>query len=179
MEERTEILPHYTYADYVHWEDQENSELIGGTRYVMQPSPTLRHQRLATRLTCMFFNQLKDAPTCTVYQPVDYWITDDTILQPDMLIVCGEVGEKYLDFPPVLVTEILSPSTASKDRNLKFPLYQSQGVRYYLIISPKSEEIEIYQLENGKYVLQAKGRDISFAFFLGGVTVEIDFKEIW
>lgn len=175
-------MPHYTYADYEHWEDQW--ELIEGTR-VEHPTPVPKHQRLAARLTTIFSNQLKDSRTCTVYQPLDYRITDDTVLIPDMLIVCGEIGEKYLDFPPVLVAEILSPSTAARDRNVKFNLYQSQGVKYYLIISPNSQEVEVYQWENGKYTLRAKGRDIRFTFELAESNnltddeAEIDFSQIW
>lgn len=34
---------------------------------------------------------------CTAYQPIDYRISDDTVLQPDMLVVRGEITKKYLD----------------------------------------------------------------------------------
>ena len=96
-----------------------------------------------------------------------------------MLIVCGEIGEKYLDFPPILVVEILSPSTASRDRKIKFNLYESQGVMYYLILSPESRKVEIYQWENGKYALKLRGRDLSFTFLLAGSKARIDFSLIW
>jgi len=176
MGEGTKIERRYTYADYVHWED--SWELIEGNR-VEHPSPVPRHALLATRLTTEFSNQLKSSPTCTVYQPLDYRITDDTVLIPAMLIVCGEIGEKYLDFPPILVVEILSPSTASRDRKIKFNLYESQGVMYYLILSPESRKVEIYQWENGKYALKLRGRDLSFTFLLAGSKARIDFSLIW
>jgi Uma2 family endonuclease len=173
------IVKHYTYEDYEQWE--ENSELIGGIRYVMEPGPTMGHQGIAASLTSEFHFQLKGSRTCKVYLPVDYRIADDTILQPDMLVVRGKagVGVQYLDSPPLLVVEILSPSTALRDRNIKFPLYQSQGVLYYLIISPRTEEVEIYRWEDGKYVLQAKGRDIHYTFELADSKAEIDFSQIW
>ena len=178
-------MKHYTHEDYEQWEGEENSELIGGVRYVMEPAPAMGHQRIATRLICEFHNQLKNSPTCTVYLPVDYRIANDTILQPDMLVVCGEPGVQYLDFPPVLVAEILSPSTALKDRNIKFPLYQSQGVLYYLIISPRNQEGEVYRWEDGKYVLKIKGRDFHYTFELAESNnptdgkADIDFSQIW
>lgn len=65
---------------------------------------------------------------------VDYIIADDTILQPDMLVVCREITKKYLDFAPGLVVEVLSPSTALKDRHTKYYLYEQQGIKYYLIV---------------------------------------------
>ena len=55
-------------------------------------------------------------------------------MQPDLLIVCDEIKQSYLDFPPVLVVEIISPSTALKDRNNKLNVYQHFGIKYYLII---------------------------------------------
>lgn len=173
---RVEKLPYYTYADYEHWEDQW--ELIEGNR-VEQPSPVYKHQRVATRLTVAFSIELKDSPTCKVCQPFDYLVSADTVLQPDMLVICGEPREKYLDFPPVLVAEILSPSTASRDKVTKFRLYESQGVLYYLILSPEKQEVEIYYWEDGKYVLKAKGCDIRFTFELPDCTAKIDFSQIW
>jgi Uma2 family endonuclease len=174
---RVEKLPYYSYEDYEHWEDQW--ELIEGNR-VEQPSPTMKHQRIATVLTTLFFIELKDSPEYTVYQPVDYRIGDYTVLQPDMLVVRGEPNDnKYLDFPPALVAEILSPSTAARDIKTKFHLYESQRVLYYLIIAPELQKAEVYQWENGRYVLKAEGRDIHFAFELVGSKAEIDFSQIW
>lgn len=116
---------------------------------------------------------------CTADQPIDYRITNDTILQPDMLVVCGEIIKQYLDFAPALVVEILSPSTALKDRHNKYSIYESQGIPYYLIISPDSEEVEVYKLNNGVYSLDQKGRNFTYQFSLPHCLVSIDFKEIW
>jgi Uma2 family endonuclease len=185
MENQGAIIKYYTHDDYEQWEGEENSELIGGARYVMEPAPTLGHQGIAARLTSEFHFQLKNSRTYTVYQPLNYRIANDTILQPDMLVVCGEPGGLYLDSPPVLVAEILSPSTALRDRNIKFSLYQSQGVLYYLIVHPGTQEVEVYRWEEGKYVLKAKGKDIHYTFELAESNnptdgkAEIDFSQIW
>lgn len=66
-----------------------------------------------------------------------------------MLVVCGEIKEAYLDFPPALVIEILSPATASKDRLYKYELYQQQGIAFYLIVDTDKEMVELFQLEDG------------------------------
>jgi Uma2 family endonuclease len=49
------------------------------------------------------------------------------------------------------VAEILSPSTAFKDRNDKFALYEMQGVKYYLIVDIQFKKIEVYELIEKKY----------------------------
>jgi len=171
------ILPHYTYDDYVQWEG--HWELIDGIPYAMSPLPVPEHQRIAGNLLTEFRLPLKNCNKCAVYQPIDYRITDDTILQPDMLVVCGEISKKYLDFPPALVVEILSPSTALKDRHTKYGIYESQGIKYYIIIAADKEEVEIYELENGKYQLKQSGKSFSYDFSFLECIARVDFKEIW
>jgi Uma2 family endonuclease len=73
--------------------------------------------------------------------------------------------KKYVDFPPALVVEILSPSTALKDRHSKFKIYEQEQVQYYLLVYPDKEEVEIYTLENGSYLLKHTGKDFTYTFF--------------
>jgi Uma2 family endonuclease len=112
-------------------------------------------------------------------QPVDYKVKEDTVFQPDMLIVCKPIEKKYLDFPPSLIAEILSPSTVFIDRYTKFHAYQEQGVPWYLILSPETEETEIYSLENGVYQLKQKAVTFDFTFRLDACEVTINFAEVW
>lgn len=177
MGNAVKILPHYTYEDYKHWEG--NWELIDGIPYAMSPAPVPRHQHIGGNLISEFRQQLKKCDKCVAYQPIDYLVAEDTIFQPDMLIVCGEITKKYLDFPPALVAEILSPATAAKDRFTKFPVYQDQGIAYYLIIDPDQEEAEIYELSGGQYKLTARGKNIIHPFQLSECKISIDFGEIW
>ena len=74
---------------------------------------------------------------------------------------------------------MISPATALKDRHTKYSLYESQGIKYYLLVSPDTEEAEIFELENGSYYLSKKGRNIVHDFFFEGCKVVINFKEIW
>ncbi len=144
--------PHYTYDDYCQWEGRW--ELIEGMPYAMSPAPVPEHQNVNGNIYIEFKNALKKGcKKCKVYLPLDWKIADDTIVQPDILIICKKVDKKFLDFAPALVAEILSPSTASKDRNEKMELYQEQKVKYYLIVDTQFKKIEIYQIGNNKYEL--------------------------
>ena len=120
---------------------------------------------------------MKIAGGCNVYQAIDWIINDDTILQPDVLIVCGEI-KHLLDFAPVLVVEILSKATALKDRNNKFHIYEKQGVKYYLIINPENEMEEIYELNEGIYQLKPRENKYHFSFE-PACAATIDFTNIW
>ena len=141
--------PYYTYEDYCQWEG--NWELIEGMPYAMCPAPIPAHQRVSLLLSMRFENALIDCKECKAYPPLDWKIEEDTIVQPDLLIVCNKIEKKFLDFAPVLVVEILSPSTASKDRGEKMELYQSQKVKYYLIVDPQFKKLEIYEYIHIQY----------------------------
>lgn len=177
MGNAVKILPHYTYDEYALWEGKW--EVISGIPYAMSPAPVPKHQLIAANLNAEFRQQLKQCKKCNAYQPIDYVVEDDTILQPDMLVICGEILKKFLDFPPALVVEVLSPSTAAKDRFTKFPIYQSQLIPYYLIIDPDLEEVEVYELQNGQYQMTARGKEIIHDFIFEDCNTHINFKEIW
>ncbi len=101
-------------------------------------------------------------------------------MQPDVSVICKEAGKKFIDFPPALVVEILSTSTALKDRHTKFPTYQQQGIPYYLMISQDPEETEVYMLVDGKYELQLKDKSFSYNFqFTDECSATIYFSELW
>jgi Uma2 family endonuclease len=173
-----DMLPHYTFEDYILWEGKW--ELIYGIPYAMSPSPVPKHQRIAASLGVEIGRALQtcDGP-CKLYHPIDYKVSEDTVLQPDLLVVCGKIEKTYLDFPPGLVVEILSPSTALKDRHTKFPIYERQGIRYFVIISPEKEVVEIYELEDGEYNLKTKGSDIKQDFIFPDCSISVDFSAIW
>ena len=172
------ILPHYTYEDYTIWEGRW--ELIDGFPIPMSPSPVPKHQRIASAINRAISISLDNCKDCNVYEPTDYYVADDTILQPDVLVLCQEPTKKYIDFTPSLVVEILSPSTALRDRITKFEIYQSQGVPYYLIADPDAETIENYFLQEGKYELQAVDSQNKFSFLLGDdCKAEVNFAGVF
>jgi Uma2 family endonuclease len=171
-------LPQYTYDDYLQWEGRW--ELIDGIPYAMTPMPVPKHQRVAGSLHAELRGALKkDGCDCKVYQPIDYKLSDDTVFNPDLLIVCRPISKKYLDFPPSIVVEILSESTAMKDRHIKYPRYEAEGIPYYLIVDADLETVEVYQLINGRYQRQSLQQDEAFTFNLGDCSFSILFNQIW
>lgn len=173
------ILPHYTYDDWIHWEGRW--ELLDGHPIAMSPMPLPVHQRVASELVTEFTNALRKSKCrkCKVYQPLDYKIAEDIILVPDLLIVCDEIKKSFLDFPPKLVIEILSPSTALRDRNTKFEIYRQQKITYYLIVDTEKKLTEVYQLAENNYLLQQIQND-AFTFELeDDCSINVSFQNIW
>jgi Uma2 family endonuclease len=144
----------------------------------MSPLPFPKHQRIAAALTSEFHSALKRCDKCLVYQ--HFKVADDIVLQPDMLVVCKLIEKKFLDFSPDLVVEILSPSTALKDRHKKFEIYEQQKIKYYIIISPESEGIEILEYIKEAYQLKESGKGFMYNFILSApCEVNINFNEVW
>lgn len=174
---KKDYLPHYTYSDYEQWEG--NWELIYGIPYAMSPTPGFIHQNANTAILAQLRQKLSDCKKCIAIMPLDWIISDDTVVQPDVMVICKEVKEKFLTFPPTLIFELLSPSTEQKDKNLKFDLYESQGVKYYIIVDLKAKSASVYELKEGKYVLVLETGTDNFTFELEKCSVDFSFKEIW
>jgi Uma2 family endonuclease len=147
-----EWLPQYTYQDYEKWEG--DWELIFGIPYAMSPSPKRRHQqteRKAIRILEDAVIQEKGRCQCEVYHELDWIIDENTVVRPDVMIVCGDFEDDFLRFPPSLVMEITSKRTQIADRNVKFKLYESQRVPYYLIVDPERKTIDVFSLTDNEY----------------------------
>jgi Uma2 family endonuclease len=175
---KTEDLPHYTYDDYIQWEGQW--EIINGIPYAMAPAPMMKHQRLSVKIASQLDQLLKKCGQCKTYTTIDWQIEEDTVVQPDVLVVCGEFSEREkLLIPPVLVIEILSPSTARKDKILKYQLYQNAGVKYYCLVDPNTHSAEVFTLKAETYQTLEPFKEGKVTFDLDSCIIQFDFNEIF
>jgi Uma2 family endonuclease len=171
----TGYIPRYTYADYVQW--KEDWELINGLPYSLLPSPVIRHGQVQMNAAFQFKLALqhnKDC-NCIVLSEIDWKINEHTVVRPDVMIICGEPKTDFLEFPPALILEILSPASRRKDRNIKFELYREQGVRYYLMADYERHILETYELKDNVY------RETEHTTFLlePGCQVSLDPAALW
>lgn len=170
-------LPHYTYADYAQWEGRW--ELIEGVPFAMTPSPTFRHQLISQAIASQLSKALAECNECRAVLPVDWKVAEDTIVQPDNIVICYEPTGDYLTKAPSLIFEILSPSTEEKDRHTKFSIYEREGVLFYCIVDPENRVAKIYRLYEGRYVKAMDATDESFSFNLEKCQIEFGFTGIW
>jgi Uma2 family endonuclease/DNA-binding XRE family transcriptional regulator len=148
---------YYTYADLGYFPEGEIWELINGIAY-KRFTPSISHQAISKNLFIQIFDFLKDKPCEVFYAPVCVRLNadkaDDTVLVPDILVVCDET--KYEDGftvvgPPDLVVEILSPSTALHDWNRKYQQYEKYGVKEYWIVDPLNSLLVVHILGEKEY----------------------------
>lgn len=166
----------YLVSDWEHWNDPW--ELIHGMPYCMSPAPAFRHQLLASILLIELGTQLKKCPKCRAIIPIDWQIDEETVVQPDILILCKPHSGGRLQQAPVCVFEILSPSTQKKDRGIKFELYEQQGVKYYIMADPENKIMEAFQLNAaGRY--ESLSTSPILQLDLDGCPVDLNVAEIW
>lgn len=156
----------YTYSEYLKWKFDEYVELIRGKIFPMS-APISRHQEIVSNLHIEIGSHLK-GKSCRIYGPPfdvrfpeyddkgDPIADTDTVVQPDLCVICDlqKIDRRGCNGAPDMVVEVLSPSTAKKDLNDKFDLYELAGVREYWIIFPDTQAINVYLLQEGKYVLR-------------------------
>ena len=140
----------FTYRDYLLLPEQDRRELIEGDFY-MAPSPIFRHQRILMNLSAPLWNYaMTNDLGEVVWAPMDVVLSDLNVVQPDILYISNDrreiITENNISGAPDLVIEILSPSTASRDRELKLGLYARFGVREYWIVDPDESSVQVMEL---------------------------------
>ena len=143
-------IPNYSISDYLSWEG--SWELWNGIPVAMSPSPFGLHQWVATRLATSINRQMDDQKCndCFVLMEVDWHVDHHTVVRPDVSVCCGDFPERFIESAPSLIIEVLSESTADKDRNYKRDLYNFHGVKDYLIVDLNMQRFEHYhRAENG------------------------------
>lgn len=157
-----ENLPHYTYEDYKEWEGEW--ELIAGVPYAMAPAPVKRHQQLVGMIFAQIEANTEACPECEVLIDSDWKVDSQTVLKPDVALVCGDENPEFISKTPELIFEVLSPSTAKRDEGLKFSIYEQEGVSYYVLVYPDTLMARIYKNENFHFVKAGECDTESFEF---------------
>ncbi len=149
-----------TAAEYVLWERQQTKrhEFYAGEVF-SQAGGTRRHSLVGTNVARVIGNMLKGQP-CQVHgsgMRVDVVATGYQAY-PDVSVVCppveGECDEVISN--PILLVEVLSPSTADFDRGGKFGHYrQTPALREYLVFWQDSPRVEQHTLtQDGLWLLR-------------------------
>ncbi|HTS25823.1 MAG TPA: Uma2 family endonuclease [Bryobacteraceae bacterium] len=140
------------------------AELIDGI--VCMPSPVSKpHSDFQLRLSYWFGCYMSATPGCSGGVSGTVLMSENSVPQPDLALVinpeCGgqsrEEGQ-YAAGAPELIVEV-SHTTSARDKGAKLRLYERSGVREYLTVQPKPQEIIWRELVEGVYREMAPGND--------------------
>ena len=137
------VTKKYTQAEYRKLPEGFPAELLDGM-FVKEPSPTSWHQTIVAEIH--FRLRLLLGPNRVLESPIDVFIDEHNVLQPDLLVLAAKdrtrPGAQHVAMP-VLVVEVLSPATADRDRDEKAAIYLRAGVAEVWLVDPEILSIEV------------------------------------
>ena len=169
--------------EFLSWDDGTDTryELWGGVVTAMAP-PTARHGRLALALGGEIRAALRSRAPCGAFSEAGISLPDrnDTFYVADIAVTCEPLrAEDRLIRNPVLIVEVLSPSTAATDRQIKIPDYRRiPSVQEILLIDSESAFAEVHRRDGDRWINEIiRGLEATLA--LNSVPLTISMSELY
>ncbi len=145
----------FRYADLAGFPDDHlRREIIDG-ELIVTAAPATRHQSAVLNIGAALLNYQRQHGGKAFPAPTDVYLSDDSVVEPDVLFVAVEhierVDDKYVKGAPDLVVEISSPSTRRLELIRKRDLYARFGVPEYWYVDLEVDRVEVYRLRDGDY----------------------------
>jgi len=147
----------WTVEEFLAWDDgtDRRYELVDGRIVAMAP-PSEAHGTIVANLAAELRNRLR--PPCRVVGeagvvPAD---RDDSYYQTDLLVTCAppERGRRH-PVDPVLIVEVLSPSTADHDRGRKVEDYSRlPSVQEILLVSSEERRVRSWRRDGPRWIVE-------------------------
>lgn len=108
----------------------------------------------------------------------------DAFVYPDVMVVCGEI-ELARDTTdaivnPVLVVEVLSPSTESFDRGRKFEYYRMvRSLREYILVSQETPMVESYFKQDESHWMYTVAKKLDQSIPIRSLDLEIALGDLY
>jgi Uma2 family endonuclease len=163
-------------------------EILNGQLHT-QPRPAGPHARAETELSIDIgsaYGRGRGGPGgwWILVEPEIHFVIDQEVAVPDL---AGWRRERMPAIPqghrftvvPDWVCEILSPATASKDREIKMPLYARYGVGHAWLLDPRARTLEVYRLGDGEWRCIAEASDTDRRALEPFVALELDLSNLW
>ncbi len=150
---------HLTSEEYLTWERKQpfKNEYYNG-QIIAMSGASRSHNRITVDITIQLGNQLMNSE-CEVFASEMRVRTSPEIsyFYPDVIVVCGEPRFEDDTFDtllnPILVIEVLSPSTAAFDRGEKFEHYkQIASLQEYILVSQNNVRVEHYRRQGSQWI---------------------------
>lgn len=168
----------YSFTDFLELirEDQK-ADLLDGAIHMASPEG-IEHNQLVVWLSMVLGPCVEERRLGRLFvNRVAFRLTKDSAPEPDVAVVVtarlGQLRSGYVDGPPDLAIEIVSPDSVERDYAHKRELYERHGVGEYWIIDP-AERTAAFLLREGDRLIEAKPADGTFTSrVLAGLRLEI------
>ena len=156
-------------------------------KIIEMPGGTINHSRITAQIiSALIVATEKKDKEYIVFSP-DMKIlipNENSILYADALVVCEKIeylaGRKDVILNPVLIVEVLSPSTENFDRNGKFMLYkQLPSLKEYVLVKQERPHINSFFNEKQGVWLDTVEEDLNKTIYLASIDVTLSLKQIY
>ena len=183
--------PTYTLQEYLKMCEAPDfkAEFYNGEVYMMSGSSP-RHSLICNNIGANLYNLL-DRKKCRSYNSdLSVFVKEsNAVLHPDISVICGPVESpdhsNVLTLNPIVVFEVLSPSTAGLDRGKKFLKYEMlDSLKAYVLVEQDMCLVSVYERSEGKsWTFQAfsdlndviKISSLGIKLPLSGIYSEVEF----
>lgn len=165
--------------DYLEGEEisEIRHEYIDGEVYVMAGA-SQNHNRIIRNFLIALSNHFGNSPCEPFSENMKVRAAEEVFYYPDVLVTCeGNFANPYFAEQPILIIEVVSPSTAQIDRREKLRAYQQMpSIHEYVIVEQEKISIEIHRRqENGGWITYFFTRtDEDFTLQSVDLTIRID-----
>ena len=130
-------------------------ELIDGVLLV-SPGASLFHQRVVGNLLVILREGRPPGHEALV-APFDWYVDEWTYFEPDLVVVrTGDVSARRYEAVPLLVVEVLSPSSRLRDVGMKLDAYSRAGLQWYWVVDPDEPSLTVFRASEGRLTEQTK-----------------------
>jgi Uma2 family endonuclease len=175
-------------SQFLTWEEAQpgRNEFWRGEVFAMVGAKR-GHGRVVANLMRHLGNHLDDSPCQAFSENMKVQVAQDAVLYPDVFVTCERnfTADQAVFTEPVLIIEVLSPSTQAYDRSKKFAMYrQLTSLREYVLVDPDTKRVEVFRPpDDGHWklfdmsddellVLQSVGCDIALALVFKNMDAE-------
>lgn len=136
-------------ADFLAWESAQpdRHEFFRGEVFAMVGGRR-GHGRVIANLMRHLGNHLDDTPCQPFSENMKVQVGEEAVLYPDVFVTCDPrfSADQTVFTAPLLVIEVLSPSTQRYDRSEKFAIYRRlPSLREYVLVDPDTRRVEVYR----------------------------------
>lgn len=179
---------YYSQQDYLEYERKATykSEYFQGEIFAMAGA-SRNHNRITENLSISIGGYLRGKRCQTFSSDMRVHIPANTLYTyPDVVIVCGEpqfIEDEALDtlLNPVVIIEVLSPSTGGYDKDSKFSLYRSiPTFREYIMVDSSRIHAEVwFKPENGFWTLRQETEEIKVSLYVHTIDFTLPLTDVY
>jgi Uma2 family endonuclease len=164
-----------TLDEFLAWEREQpmRYEYAGGVA-TMMTGGTLDHSTIASNLWTAL-NQLLRSKGCRAFRGDAKVLANNSVRYPDLSVTCSPVrGSDDIVPEPVLVVEVISPSTEREDRGRKkFDYLATPSLRQYAIIEQEERRVDLYTRGDEGWINEIVTGEATLNLSSLGITLEL------